>query len=56
MLGIGAFDRMFQNFKRPFEQQVGLRNRLLIRMDNPLQTPDTPLDRRELWYDPTRDE
>jgi hypothetical protein len=55
MLRNGSFERMFQAFKAPFEQEVGLRKRLLIRIDNPLQTPETPLDRIELWYDPRRD-
>jgi hypothetical protein len=52
MLKIGSFDRMFDDFKSPFEQQIGFRNRLLIRIANPLQTPETPLNRPELWYDP----
>jgi hypothetical protein len=51
----GSFERMFQSFKAPFEQQVGLRNRLLIEIDNPLETPETPLSRTELWYDPRHD-
>jgi hypothetical protein len=55
MLHDGSFERMFQGFKAPFEQQIGLRNRLLIEIDNPLQTPQTPLKRVELWYDPRRD-
>jgi hypothetical protein len=55
MLKNGGFERMFQGFKRPFEQQIGFRNRLLIRIDNPLQTPETPLMRPELWYDPRHD-
>jgi hypothetical protein len=52
MLKNGLFDRMFEDFKSPFERQIGLRNRLLIRIPNPLQTPETPLGRPELWYDP----
>ena len=55
MLKIGLFDRMFDGFKRPFEGQIGFRNRLLIRIANPLQTPETPLNRSELWYDPKPD-
>jgi hypothetical protein len=55
MLKNGSFERMFQGFKRPFEQQLGFRDRLLIRIDNPLQTPETPLERSELWYDPRHD-
>jgi hypothetical protein len=52
MLKNGRFDRMFEDFKSPFERQIGLRDRLLIRVANPLQTPETPLNRPELWYDP----
>jgi hypothetical protein len=55
MLRDGSFERMFQAFKAPFERDVGLRNRLLIEIDNPLETPETPLSRTELWYDPKRD-
>jgi ABC-type amino acid transport substrate-binding protein len=52
MLKDGSFERMFQGFKSRFEQQIGFRDRLLIRLANPLQTPQTPLNRSELWYDP----
>jgi hypothetical protein len=52
MLKNGRFDRMFEDFKNPFERQIGLRDRLLIRIANHLQTPETPLNRPELWYDP----
>jgi hypothetical protein len=56
MLGNGSFDRMFQDFKRPFDEEIGFRSRLLMSVPNPLQTLETPLTRRELWYDPTRDQ
>jgi hypothetical protein len=52
MLKTGRFDRMFEDFKSPFERQIGFQNRLLIRVANPLQTPETPLSRSELWYNP----
>jgi len=52
MLKDGSFERSFQTFKSQFEQQIGFRDRLLIRLANPLQTPQTPLSRSELWYDP----
>jgi len=55
MLSDGSFDRMFQTFKAPFENEIGFHNRLLIKIDNPLQTPETPLNRSELWFDPRRD-
>jgi hypothetical protein len=52
LLKSGRFDRMFDEFKNPFDREIGLRDRLLIRLANPLQTPETPLNRPELWYDP----
>ena len=55
MLSNGSFDKMFQTFKAPFEDEIGFRNRLLIEIDNPLQTPETPRNRPELWFDPRRD-
>jgi membrane-bound lytic murein transglycosylase MltF len=47
MLKEGTFDRMFEEFKAPFDKQIGFRNRVIIRIDNPLQTPETPLNRPE---------
>jgi hypothetical protein len=55
MLKDGSFERMFQAFKNQFEGEINFRDRLLMRVDNPLQTPETPLDRPELWYDPKAD-
>jgi hypothetical protein len=52
MLKDGGFEHMFQTFKSQFEQQIGFRDRLLIPLANPLQTPETPINRSELWYDP----
>jgi hypothetical protein len=55
MLKNGSFERMFQGFKRPFDQLISFRDRILIRIDDPLQAPETPLMRPELWYDPRHD-
>jgi hypothetical protein len=55
MLSDSSFDKMFQTFKAPFENEIGFHNRLLIEIDNPLQTPETPRNRPELWFDPRRD-
>jgi hypothetical protein len=55
ILSDGSFDKMFQTFKAPFENEIGFSNRLLIKIDNPLQTPETPRNRSELWFDPRRD-
>lgn len=54
LLKDGSFDQMFEIFRAPFEKQIGFRNRKIIRIENPLETPETPLDRPELWYDPAR--
>ena len=42
MLKDGVFDRMFEEFKAPFDKLINFRNRLIIQIDNPLQTPETP--------------
>lgn len=55
MLSDGSFDNMFQTFKAPFEHEISFHHRLLIEIDNPLQTPETPRNRPELWFDPRRD-
>jgi hypothetical protein len=55
MLSDASFDKMFHTFKAPFEREIGFHNRLLIEIDNPLQTPETPRNRPELWFDPRRD-
>ena len=54
LLKDGRFDGMFEVFWAPFEKQIGFRSRKIIRIENPLETPETPLDRAELWYDPAR--
>jgi ABC-type amino acid transport substrate-binding protein len=48
----GTFERMFESFKKPLDKAVGFQGRILIRIDNPLLTPQTPLGRHDLWYNP----
>jgi hypothetical protein len=50
----GSFERLFADYREPIERSLDLKSRRLIRIPNPTLTPETPLDRTELWYDPTR--
>ena len=47
----GSVDRLFNQHYGERLRQVHLENRVIIELKNPLLTPDTPLDRPELWYD-----
>ena len=48
----GSFDRVLMAHFGESLKRARLNERTLIRMDNPLMTSDTPLDRPELWYRP----
>lgn len=50
----GSFDRLFADYRAPFERTLNLKERRLFRIPNPLLSADTPLKRAELWYDPTK--
>lgn len=52
MLKDGSFDREFNAFKARFEARIGFKERRLFRLDSPFFSPETPLQRKELWYDP----
>lgn len=49
----GSFDKLF--FSAPSIKSVlekaNLKNRTVIRIDNPMMHPDTPFDRKEFWLD-----
>lgn len=48
----GRFEAVFQQYNGAALQRANLERRVLIRLENPLLPPDTPLSRRELWYHP----
>jgi hypothetical protein len=54
MLLDGSFNRLFEDYRIPIERSLGLKTRRLFRIPNPTLSPETPLGRTELWYDPTR--
>lgn len=54
MLADGTFDHKFDEQVRPLEKAFNLKSRRILRIDNPTLPPETPLKRKELWYDPAR--
>ncbi|WP_028865731.1 transporter substrate-binding domain-containing protein [Psychromonas aquimarina] len=51
----GSFDQLFLNHQmiKDALQKTNLKNRTVIRINNPNMHPDTPVDRPELWLDIT---
>lgn len=52
MLRDGSLDKLLQKYKGALIKRAGLTQRRMFRIPNPDLAPQTPLDRRELWYDP----
>ncbi|OWW22723.1 ABC transporter substrate-binding protein [Noviherbaspirillum denitrificans] len=55
MIKDGSFDILFKKYKEPLIDRANLRNRRVFRIPNPHLSPETPLWRKELWYDPLGD-
>jgi ABC-type amino acid transport substrate-binding protein len=51
MIADGSFDTHFHKYKNPMIERAHLKTRKLFRIPNPYLSPETPLTRRELWYD-----
>jgi hypothetical protein len=47
----GSFDKLFQQYFGERLRKAHLETRTVIELRNPLLTPETPLNRPELWYD-----
>jgi ABC-type amino acid transport substrate-binding protein len=52
MIKDGSFDALFHKYKDPLIERAHLKTRRIFRIPNPYLSPETPLLRRELWYDP----
>jgi hypothetical protein len=52
MLKDGSFDKMFNVLKAPVEQELNMAGRRIIRIPNPLLSPETPLRNSDLWFTP----
>lgn len=51
-LADGSFERLFEEHHGADLRKARLDRRRIIELDNPLLPPQTPLQRRELWYHP----
>lgn len=56
MLGDGSFDAHFWRYHGDAIRQARLPERRLLRLDNPMLPPDTPLADSRLWFDPRTDQ
>jgi hypothetical protein len=52
MIEDGTFERMFDEHHGPTIERLGLRQRRVIRIENPNLPPDTPLSDPRLWFTP----
>jgi len=51
----GSFDAIFHKYNDQWIAAADLRHRVIIRLNNPLLPPETPLDDPSLWFDPLKD-
>lgn len=50
----GTLARLFRQHFQPHLDKLGIAERHIISLDNPLLPPETPLQRPELWWQPER--
>lgn len=52
----GSFDAAFMNHRsiKDVFAKANMKSRRLFAIDNPMLSPDTPLHRKELWFDPSQ--
>lgn len=55
MIADGTYDRTFFAFQGDRIKRLGLKDRRVFRVENPLLDPETPVDEKRFWFDPTRD-
>jgi hypothetical protein len=55
MIADGSFEQHFRKHKGPAIARANLKQRKLFRIPNPHLAPETPLERRDLWYDALAD-
>lgn len=52
MIKDGSLNALFERYKGASIRAGGLQHRRLLRLQNPHLTPETPLSRSELWFNP----
>jgi hypothetical protein len=51
----GSFDAIFHKYNDDWIAAADIKHRVVIRLNNPLLPPETPLDDPTLWFDPLKD-
>jgi hypothetical protein len=52
MIKDGSFDKLFIKYHQPLIDRADFCSRRILRLNNPLLSDKTPLDKAEYWYDP----
>jgi hypothetical protein len=52
MIKDGSLNALFQKYKGESLKNAGLGKRRVLTLPNPTLTPETPLSRGELWFNP----
>ncbi len=47
----GSFDKLFASVHKKHLEKAKLNERIIFKLDNPLLPPETPINKRELWFD-----
>lgn len=55
MIKDGSLDALFRKYKEPLINRAHLKTRKLFRVPNPFLSPETPLNRKDLWCNPLID-
>ena len=53
MIADGTYDKIFAKYQSPKVERLNLKNRKVLRIDNPFVGPETPFSDKRLWFDPT---
>ncbi|MBT3905334.1 MAG: transporter substrate-binding domain-containing protein [Rhodospirillaceae bacterium] len=54
MIEDGTYDKIFMKYHKPAIDRLGLKNRTIFKVENPLLSPETPFKDKRLWYDPLK--
>jgi ABC-type amino acid transport substrate-binding protein len=53
MIDDGTYDKIFEKYQLPKVERLNLKNRKVLKIDNPFLGPETPFSDKRLWFDPT---
>ena len=56
MLKDGSLDKLFWKFNKTNIDKANLKNRTIFILKNPLLSPETPFDQKQLWYNPLKEQ